>query len=64
MTTGKQRFLVIDRTLKESVVTRPKASLVYLLGRLTFPRWLYRGPYWWRSLNAWWLSWWGWVFYR
>ena len=27
---------------------------------LTFPRWLWHGPRWWRSLNAWWLIWWGW----
>jgi hypothetical protein len=32
------------------------------LGRATMPRWLYTGPYWWRSLNAWWLAWWGWAF--
>lgn len=32
------------------------------LAHATYPRWLYRGPYWWRSLNAWWLAWWGWLF--
>ena len=33
-----------------------------LLADATFPRWLWRGPQWWRALNSWWLARWGWAF--
>lgn len=39
------------------------AWLWHRLGSLLYPRWLYTGPYWWRSLNAEWLRWWGWAFF-
>lgn len=37
--------------------------LWHLLGSALYPRGLYGGPYWWRSLNSWWLGWWGWCFF-
>lgn len=39
------------------------ARIWNLIATLTFPRGLYTGPHWWRSLNHWWLGWWGWAFF-
>jgi hypothetical protein len=42
----------------------PEARMIWrFLAWLTWPRWLWHGPYWLRSLNAWWLAHYGRIFY-